>query len=117
MAHIHKPECLSTTRIEGHEDTATNGKDDATENKQSKTIAKSSKKQQFFKMWLKIYSCQAYQKNSNFRYCKVCTEAKKSNEMSKEAKSKYKKSFKILCSFYRIQEYQMVLQGPQIKAI
>ena len=57
-------------------------KDDVTANDESAQAK--SKERRFFEPWLKTYSWLVYEKNGNYMYCKVCTEAKKSNGISKE---------------------------------
>ena len=58
-------------------------KDDAkaSEDNEETAQAKSAKckERQFFEPWLKTYSRLVYEKNGNYIYCKVCSEASKSN--------------------------------------
>jgi len=58
-------------------------KDDtkANEDNEESTQAKSAKtkEQRFFEPWLKTYSWLVYEKNGNYMYWKVCSEARKSN--------------------------------------
>ena len=65
---------------EGQEPATAIEKDDATTTAQAK-----SKERKFFGLWLKKYSWLGYEKNSNYMYCRVCTETRKSKGMSKKA--------------------------------
>ena len=65
---------------EGQEPATAIEKDDATTTAQAK-----SKERKLFGLWLKKYSWLGYEKNSNYMYCQVCTETRKSKGMSKKA--------------------------------
>jgi len=53
---------------------ANEGNEDSTQAKSAKT-----EEQRFFEPWLKTYSWPVYEKNGNYMYWKVCSEARKSN--------------------------------------
>ena len=80
-------------------------KDDAKANEDNEESAQAksakSKERRFFEPWLKTYSWLVYEKNENYTYCKVCSEARKSNGMSKEA---FKHRSKLACWSPRTQD-------------
>jgi len=80
-------------------------KDDAKANEDNEESAQAksakSKERRFFEPWPKTYAWLVYKKNGNYMYCTVCSEARKSNGMSKED---FKHHSKLACWSPRTQD-------------
>jgi len=79
--------------------------DDAKVNEDNEESAQAksakSKERRFFEPWFKTHLWLVYEKNGHYMYCKVCSEARKSNGMGKEA---FKHHSKLACWSPRTQD-------------
>ena len=96
---------------EGQEPATVIEKDDATTTAQAK-----SKERKFFGLWLKKYSWLGYEKNSNYMYCRVCTETRKSKGMSNKAQYRnFQNTTGAHAACWSPETLRVALQGPEIR--
>lgn len=80
----------------------------------TKITPKVSKVRSFQTQWLQLYSWLRYDETKNTMYCSLCTEAKKSNGMTKEAMCD---NFQMstLSRHACLKDHQMLVQAPQLR--
>lgn len=80
----------------------------------TKITTKDLKVRSFQKHWLELYSWLKYDETSNTMYCSLCSEAKKSNGMTKEAMcANFQMS--TLSRHAGLKDHQMLVQAPQLR--
>ena len=89
--------------------------DDNSQTEPTPTSSDKQKKQRSFQdEWTKYYSWLAYNKDENYMYCTLCTEAKKRNGMSQDAKCRNFQN-STLTRHAGLTEHKILIEAPSLR--
>ena len=89
--------------------------DDNSQTEPTPTSSDKPKKQKSFQDdWTKYYSWLAYNKDENYMYCTLCTEAKKRNGMSQDAKCRNFQN-STLTRHAGLTEHKILIDAPSLR--